>query len=170
MSYTGTKANPLERSSGSQVGQRMFTIGNRARGAIKSHRAQTEGVPYYRREYTHPITTQIKQVGTDKGTMLSRTNSSCINVNRTLPVTESARIQHQGQVQPRRTLMAHGKGSTGNLSDVPDMEEMAASPEKVPATASLITTSRGITGDKGMNESQSLQLKQGGSGGIGGVG
>ena len=66
--------------------------------------------------------------------------------------------------------MAHGKGSTGNLSDVPDMEEMAASPEKVPATASLITTSRGITGDKGTNESQSLQLKQGGSGGIGGVG
>ena len=66
--------------------------------------------------------------------------------------------------------MAYGKGSTGNLSDVPDMEEMAASPEKVPATASLITTSREITGDKGANEPQSLQLKQGESGGIGGVG
>ena len=66
--------------------------------------------------------------------------------------------------------MVHGKGSTGNLSDVPDMEEMATSPEKAPATASLTPTSRGITGDKGTNESQSLQLKQEGSGGIGGVG
>ena len=101
---------------------------------------------------------------------LSRTNSSCINVNQTLPVMESARIQHQGQVQPRRTLMAHGKVSTGNLSDVPDIEEMAASPEKVLAEASPITSSRGIMGDKGKNESQNLQLKQGGSGGIGGVG
>ena len=101
---------------------------------------------------------------------LSRTNSTCIHVNRTLPVTESARIQHQGQVQPCRTLIANGKGSTGNLSDVPDMEEMAAFLEKVPATASLITTSRGITGEKGTNESQSLQPRQGGSGGIGGLG
>ena len=100
---------------------------------------------------------------------LSRTNSSCINVTRTLPVTESAWIQHQGQVQPRRTLMAHRKSSTGSLSDVPDMEEMATSPEKAPVTAALTPTSRGITGDKGKNESQSLQLKQGGSGGIDGV-
>jgi hypothetical protein len=66
--------------------------------------------------------------------------------------------------------MAHGKGSTGNLSDVPEMRKMAASPEKVPAKASPTTTSRGIKGDTGKNESQSLQLKQGGSGGIGGVG
>ena len=101
---------------------------------------------------------------------LSRTNSSCINVTQTLPVTESARIQHQGQVQPRRTLTARERGSTGNLSDVPGMEEMVASPEKVPATASLITTSREIIGYKGMNESQSLQLKPGGSGGTDGIG
>ena len=66
--------------------------------------------------------------------------------------------------------MAHGKGSTGNFSDVPDTEEMVAPSEKVPAKASLLTTSRGIMGDKGTNESQSLQLKQIGSGGIGGVG
>ena len=66
--------------------------------------------------------------------------------------------------------MARVRGSTGNLSDVLDMEVMATSSEKAPATASLTPTSRGITGDKGTNESQSLQLKQGGSGGIGGVG
>ena len=65
--------------------------------------------------------------------------------------------------------MDHGKCSTGNLSNVPDMEEMAASPEKVPAKASLITTSRGYWETKEY-ESQSLQLKQGRSGGIGGVG
>ena len=121
MSYTGTGANPMERSSGSQVGQRMYPLESvasvttattallttlqssgwepragygvpmdesteqpalhtevsgvntlsateRERGAFKSHRAQTEGVPYYRREYTHPITTQIEQVGSDEGT------------------------------------------------------------------------------------------------------
>ena len=66
--------------------------------------------------------------------------------------------------------MAHGKGGTGNSSDVPDMEEMAASPEKVPAKASTVTTARGIMGDYGKNKSQSLQLKQGERGGIGGVG
>ena len=66
--------------------------------------------------------------------------------------------------------MARERGSTGNLSDVPVMEEMATSPGMAPATASLTPTSRGITGDKGTNESQSLQLKQEGSGGIGGVG
>ena len=97
-------------------------------------------------------------------------NSLCIHVNQTLPVTKSARIQHLGQVQPRRTLMAHGKGSTGNFGDVPNTEEMAASSEKVPAKASLLTTSRKIRGEKRKNESQSLQLKQKGSGGIGGVG
>jgi hypothetical protein len=92
-------------------------------------------------------------------------NSLCTHVNQILPVTDSARIQHLDQVQPRRPLMAHGKGSTGNFSDVPDTEEMANSSEKVPAKTSLTTTS-----DKGKNESQSLQLKQGGRGGIGGVG
>ena len=66
--------------------------------------------------------------------------------------------------------MAHGKGSTGNFGDVPDTEEMATSSEKVPAKTSLPTTSQGIKGDKGKNESQSLQLKQGGRGDIGGVG
>jgi hypothetical protein len=52
--------------------------------------------------------------------------------------------------------MAHGKGSTGNFSDVPDREERATSSEKVPAKASLLTTSRGIKGVKGKNESHSL--------------
>jgi hypothetical protein len=66
--------------------------------------------------------------------------------------------------------MAHGKGSTGNFSDVPDTEEMAASSEKVPAKASLRIISLGIMVDKENNESQSLQLKQEGRGVIGGVG
>ena len=66
--------------------------------------------------------------------------------------------------------MAHGKGSTGYSNDVLEAGKMAASLQKVPATTSLITTSRGITGEKGTNEAQSLQLRQGGSGGIGGVG
>ena len=66
--------------------------------------------------------------------------------------------------------MAHGKGGTGNSSDVPNTEEMAASSEKVPAKTSLPTTSRGIKGDTGKNGSQSLQLKHEGSDGIGGVG
>ena len=47
---------------------------------------------------------------------------------------------------------------------------MAAPSEKVPAKASLLTTSRGIMADKGKNESQSLQLKHEGSDDIGGVG
>jgi hypothetical protein len=79
----------------------------------------------------------------------SGVNSLRIHVNQTLPVMESARIQHLGQAQPRRTLMAHGKGSTGNFGDVPDMEKMAAFPEKVPAKASLLTTLRGIRELKG---------------------
>ena len=46
--------------------------------------------------------------------------------------------------------MAHGKGSTGNPSDVPDMEEMAASPEKLLAKPSTTTTtSRGTRGYNG---------------------
>ena len=45
--------------------------------------------------------------------------------------------------------MAHGEGSTGNFSDVPDTEEIAASSEKVPAKTSLPTTSRGIKGIHG---------------------
>ena len=52
---------------------------------------------------------------------LSRMNSPCISVNQTLPVTESARIQHQGQVQPRRTLMARERDSTRSLSDVTEV-------------------------------------------------
>ena len=70
-------------------------------------------------------------------------SSLCTHVTQILPVTDSARIQHRGQVQPRRPLMAHGKGSTGNFSDVPDTEEMAAFLEKVPAKTSLPTISRG---------------------------
>ena len=78
-------------------------------------------------------------------------------------------IQHQGQ--PRnRTLMAHGKGSTGHSSDVLDMREMAASLQKVLATASLIHTTRGDQGNEGVDTTQSLEFKQGGSCGIGGVG
>ena len=38
--------------------------------------------------------------------------------------------------------MAHGKGSTGCTSDVLEAGQMAASLRKVPATASIMTTSR----------------------------
>ena len=85
------------------------------------------------------------------------------------PIMESERIQHQGQ--PRdRILLAHGKGSTGNSSDVPDVGKMAASLQKVQATAPFRNTSRGDKGHEGDETTQSLELKQGESGGISGVG
>ena len=85
------------------------------------------------------------------------------------PIRESGWIQHQGQPCDR-TLMAHGKGSTGYSSNVPEAGQMAASLWKVPATALIMTTSRGTKENEGEKETQSLYLKQGGSGGIGGVG
>ena len=85
------------------------------------------------------------------------------------PVIGSEWIQPQGQ--PRdRTLMAHGKGSTGSSSDVLDVGKMAASPQKVQVTASLMNTSQGIKVYDGDDAIQSLELKQGERGGIGGVG
>jgi hypothetical protein len=83
-------------------------------------------------------------------------------------ITESERIQYQGQ--PRdRTLMAHVKGSTGNSSDMPEVGKMAASPQKVRVTASLMNTSRGVKGHEGDDQRQSLKHKLGANGGIGGV-
>ena len=58
--------------------------------------------------------------------------------------------------------MAHGKGSTGYSSDVLEAGQMAASLWKVPATASIMTTSRGAKDNEGKDETQSLYLKQGG--------
>ena len=85
------------------------------------------------------------------------------------PIRESGWIQHQGQ--PRdRTLMARERGSTGYSSDVPEAGQMATSLRKVPATASIMTTSREAKENEGKDETQSLYHKQGGSGGIGGVG
>ena len=66
--------------------------------------------------------------------------------------------------------MAHGKGSTGYSNGVLNEGKMAASLQKVPATASLTNTSRGEKGKEGEEGTQSLYLKQGGSGGISGVG
>ena len=66
--------------------------------------------------------------------------------------------------------MARERGSTGYASDVLEAGQMAASLRKVPATASTMTISRGIKENKGKDETQSLYHKQGGSGGIGGVG
>jgi hypothetical protein len=78
-------------------------------------------------------------------------------------------IQHQDQ--PRdRILVAHGKGSTGYSSDVPEVEKMAASPQKVQATAPFMNTSRGVQGHEGDDEIQSQEHKLGASGIIGGVG
>ena len=71
------------------------------------------------------------------------------------PVIGSEWIQHQGQ--PRdRTLMAHGKGSTGNSSDVLDVGKMATSPQKVQVAASLMNASRGIKVYDGDDIIQSL--------------
>ena len=85
------------------------------------------------------------------------------------PIMTSGWIQHQGQ--PRdRILMAHGKGSTGQFNDVLDAGKMAASLQKVPATASLTNTLRRAKGKEGEDGTQSLQHQQGGRGGIGGVG
>ena len=92
------------------------------------------------------------------------------------PVTQAPRpsmasewIQHQDQ--PRdRILVAHGKGSTGYSSDVPEVEKMAASPQKVQATAPFMNTSRGVQGHEGDDEIQSQEHKLGASGIIGGVG
>ena len=89
------------------------------------------------------------------------------------PNRESGWIQHRGQ--PRdRTLMARERGSTGYSSGVTDAERMAASLRKILTTASITTTSREVIRseqeNKEQNESQRLSHKQGGSGGIGGVG
>jgi hypothetical protein len=66
--------------------------------------------------------------------------------------------------------MAYGKGSTRSSSDVLDVVKMEASSQKVQVTAPLMNTSRGIKGYDGDDEIQSLKLKQGESGRIGGVG
>ena len=85
------------------------------------------------------------------------------------PIWESRWLQHQGQ--PRdRTLMARERGSTGYSSDVTEAGQMAASLRKIPATASLMTTSREAKENEEKDESQSMYHKQRGSGGIGGVG
>ena len=89
------------------------------------------------------------------------------------PNRESGWIQHRGQ--PRdKTLMARERGSTGYSSGVTEAERMAASLRKILATASLTTTSREVIRYENENEeqdkSQWLSHKQGGSGGIGGVG
>ena len=66
--------------------------------------------------------------------------------------------------------MAHGKGSTGYSNDVLDVGKMAASLQKVPTTALPMNTSRRANGKDKEDGTQSLQLKHGGSGGIGGIG
>ena len=70
--------------------------------------------------------------------------------------------------------MARERGSTGYSSGVTEAGRMAASLRKILATASLATTSREVIRNENENEkqdeSQRLSHKQGGSGGIGGVG
>jgi hypothetical protein len=66
--------------------------------------------------------------------------------------------------------MAHGKGSTGNSSDVLDVGKMAASSQKVQVTSSLMNTSQGIMVYDGDDIFQSLELKREERGGIGSVG
>ena len=66
--------------------------------------------------------------------------------------------------------MARERGNTGYSTNVLDAGMMAASPQKVPATASPMKTSKRVKGMKGEDGTQRLQLKQGGSGRIGGIG
>jgi hypothetical protein len=66
--------------------------------------------------------------------------------------------------------MAHGKGSTRNSSDVPDVGKMAASPQKVRVAALFMNTLRGVKGHEGVDTLQSLKHKLEASGGIGGIG
>ena len=66
--------------------------------------------------------------------------------------------------------MARERGSTGYYTDVPDAGKMAASPPKVQTTASIMKTTKRGRGKKGEDGPQRLQLKHGGSGGIGGIG
>ena len=65
--------------------------------------------------------------------------------------------------------MARERGSTGYSTDVLDAGKMAASLQKVPATALLTNTSRRDKANK-RDGTQSLQHKLEGSGGIGCVG
>jgi len=78
-------------------------------------------------------------------------------------------IQHQDQ--PRdRILVARERGSTGYSSDVPEVEKMAAFPQKVQATAPFMNALRGVQGYEGDDKIQSLEHKLGASDVIGGVG
>ena len=84
-------------------------------------------------------------------------------------IQTSGWIQHQGQ--PRdRILMARERGSTGYSTDVLDAGKMAAASQKVPTTASPMNALRRVKVKKGEDGPQRLQLKPGGSGGIGGIG
>ena len=66
--------------------------------------------------------------------------------------------------------MARERGSTGYSTDVLDAEKMAAAPQAVPTTVSSMNTLMNVTVKKGEDDSQKLQLKPGGRGGIGGIG
>ena len=85
-------------------------------------------------------------------------------------IQSSGRIQHQGQVQPRRTLMARERGSTGYSTDELEAGKMATTLQQVQTTASTMTTLRRVKAKKGEDGPQRLQLKPGGSGEIGGIG
>ena len=66
--------------------------------------------------------------------------------------------------------MARERGSTGYSTDVLDAGKMAASLRQVQTTVSTMTTLRRVNTKKGEDGPQRLQLKPGGSGGIGGIG
>ena len=65
--------------------------------------------------------------------------------------------------------MARERGSTGYSTDVLDAGKMAASLRQVQTTASTMTTLRRVKAKKREDGPQKLQLKPGGSGGIGGI-
>ena len=63
-------------------------------------------------------------------------------------IQTSGRIQHQGQVQPRRTLMARERGSTGYSPDVLETGKMATTLQQAQTTASITTTLRRVKAKK----------------------
>ena len=66
--------------------------------------------------------------------------------------------------------MARERGSTGYSPDVLEKGKMATTLQPVQTTASIMTTLRRVKAKKGGDGPQRLQLKPGGSGGIGGIG
>jgi hypothetical protein len=173
----------------SRIGHRSFTeqlqellarqMDQAAKGTLQINEQKAQTVPCARKWKECPMKAEQRYIRSRYMKSMQTTlevqaswetcSHSTLATQISRPVIGSEWIQHQGQ--PRdRTLITHGKGSTGNSSDVPDVGKMAASLQTAQVTAASMNTSRGIKVNDGDAIIQSLELRQGGSGGIGGVG